>query len=112
MPKFKCEFSTVCLPDYWGGHHLRHISVAVDNTTTKQQLLAALKSEVNEGAFGGSQPEPDDETHDELLAAVEAIEFKDGTTDDTLVFPDLPEQNDDNDYSIYTYFVFVGVEHE
>lgn len=19
MPKFKCEFSTVCLPDYWGG---------------------------------------------------------------------------------------------
>jgi hypothetical protein len=104
------------LPDYWSGHHLAHIQVPVDRTTTITQLRAALHSELNEGAVAGSDRRtlddsgPDgDAWYKAAHAAIDRdVRLKHPRT--TLrPFRDLEAQLDDDDYSVYAFFVFVDL---
>lgn len=54
--KLEAAFASVCMPDYWGGHHLAHISCPVSKTTTLDQLKYNLRSELSGGAVMGSSP--------------------------------------------------------
>lgn len=67
MPKIKlsCRHVDTCTPDYWGGHHLAHVSVPVHRDITMRQLRSALKSEIHDGAVSGSS---------DLAAAIVSID--------------------------------------
>lgn len=43
-----------CLPCYWGGHHMAHLQVPVDGSTTFAQLREMLLVEVVQGAVAGN----------------------------------------------------------
>lgn len=102
--KYECVHASTCLPDYWGGHHLPHVSTAVDNTTTVRDVVNALRSEVYQDAIASNETITD-VMHAAMIAAVEDLRNKsDGST---IAFPKLEDQEDDADYSVYAFFVFV-----
>ena len=107
-----CVFADCCLPDYWGGHSLAHISVPVTNQTTMSQLKSALLSEVAEGAIAGSVAHEVTESEDWSDAAKLAIDRMETKTQGYTgaMFPNIPDDEDDADYSVYAYFVFVSEE--
>lgn len=104
--KYECCLASVCLPDYWGGHHKPHICVPVTNETTPAELVKALHFEVNDGAIAGSDAADLTDKLDAMCTAIDAIGFRPGAE---VVFPDIPDQAEDDD-SAYAYFVFVEVE--
>ena len=67
--------ASTCLPDYWGGHHLPHISVPVCRSMTAGELRDALRDEVNQGAIAGADApaDNDDAAHAAMLDAVLAL---------------------------------------
>ena len=91
-----------------GGHHLAHISVPVTNKTTFSELKTALRSEVMQGAVAGrvsAEILESDTWNDAAIFAIEAMETKTvGYTGP--MFPELQEEEEDADYSVYAYFVF------
>lgn len=107
------EHADTCLPDYWGGHHLPHISVPVHKGITLRELKHALRIEVSHDAIAGNYDVIElDGWYDAARAAIDAIEPRDSTQgDDALLFNDLPATpEDDADALNYAYFVFVYVE--
>ena len=110
-----CQHAGTMLPDYWSGHHLAHIQVPVDRDTTITQLRAALHSELSQGAIAGSdrRTRDDAEDFDSWLKAAHAaidrdVRLKHPRT--TLrPFRDLDVQLDDDDHSVYAFFVFVDL---
>lgn len=106
-----CQHADTCLPDYWSGHHLAHIAVPVCRQTTMRDLRRALHAELSQGAVAGS----DDRTRDDsgtvgdawFKAAHAAInrDVKLASAGRRLPFGDL-EAADDDDVSVYAYFVF------
>lgn len=107
-----CAHAGTCLPDYWGGHHLAHISVPVYNGMTPKALREALHAEVSQGAVGGN----DERTRDDsgnigdawYKAAHAAInrDIKPAKKGARNLFPEL-DKGQDTDYSVYAYFVFI-----
>lgn len=120
--KLQCLHADTCLPDYWGGHHLPHISVPVTREMTIGELREALMEELRWGAVAGS-------TDDARLLSADIIDPKEEKRADALTraayaairrdvrmkksgarypFPELePSTEEDDDYSVYAYFVFV-----
>lgn len=109
-----CQHADTCLPDYWSGHHLAHIQVPVDRDTTITQLRAALHSELSQGAIAGSdrRTRDDSEDFDNWLKAAHAAIDRDVRLKHPRTtmrpFRDLETQLDD-DYSVYAFFVFAGL---
>ncbi len=106
----ECVHVDTCLPDYWGGHHLAHVSIPIYGPMSLCDIKAAIHSELNEGAIGGS----DERTRDDsgivgdawfyrAHAAVNAI--KPSEKGKRRFFTDVSVE-EDADYSVYAYFVF------
>lgn len=117
--KVTCSHVDTCLPDYWSGHHLPHISVPVDRNTSFKELRASIMDEIRQGAVMGSDDNarllsadmvrPDEEKQaDRLTRAVYAAINRDvrprvkGTR---RPFRDIEAATDGFD-SVYAYFVF------
>jgi len=106
-----CSHSDTCLPDYWSGHHLAHVQIPVYHGMKLSEIKQELRNELNMGAIGGSDERTfddnvlNDQWHKAALAAVNKI--KPAVKNQRRFFADLEEQTDDNDDSVYAFFVFV-----
>lgn len=108
--KLSCSHADTCLPDFWGGHHLAHISVEVTPATTMNQLRRALHAELDQDAVAGNEPLTRDDSGDDgdlwYKAAHSAIErdvkLKRG---ERVPFGHLPKAEDE-DSQVRAYFVF------
>jgi hypothetical protein len=101
---FELAHYDTCLPDSFGGHHLPHLQVSVDNTTTAQQVKEQLRSELNEGAIGGCtsyEVTESDLFHYLANQAIDDLEIKVEKP-----FSDLEPCNDCFS-SVYAYFVLI-----
>lgn len=123
--KMECLHADTCLPDYWGGHHLPHVSIPVYKNMELHDIKQELLNELNTGAIMGGgvlsgddyawvwqeYGEVTDAAYDAMSAAVCAIELKDGHT---TAFGDLDESTEDDDFeycdSVMAYFVFINQE--
>lgn len=109
--KLICALADVCLPDYWGGHHLPHVSVPVSRNTTFTDLRAAILYELRVGAVAGADATPEDtyENDEWYYAACEAVERDVQPRDPSVQYPfhDLDSSEDENSEAVYAYFVFV-----
>ena len=108
--KLICAFVDVCLPDYWGGHHLPHVAVPVNRDTTFADLREAIIDELRMGAVAGADATPED-TYDNdewYEAACEAVERDVRSNYRTGKYPfrDLYSSEDEGAESTYAYFVF------
>ena len=111
VPPLECCHADTCLPDYWGGHHLPHVSIPVHRGMSMSDIKRALHFELSSGAVAGSNPitrydsgEAGDVWYKRAHAAVDKI--KPATKGQKRFFLDLGEQEEDADYSVYAYFVF------
>lgn len=115
----ECVHADTCLPDYWPGHHLPHISVPVYNGMTLKALKQALKSELAQGCVMGSDNaamllsadyvgKENEKLADKLTAAAYAAinRIRPARKGQRALFKDLPKEEEDQDYSVYAYFVF------
>lgn len=122
----ECCHADTCLPDYWSGHHLPHVSVPVWRGMTLKELREAIAGELRHGAVCGSTYEASLLSRDvireeeEPLAgrltelayrAIEQLATDKGRSGRQRLFKDLDHTTDD-DYgeSVYAYFVFRGLE--
>lgn len=116
--KLTASHADTCLPSFWGGHSLPHVQIIVHKGMTLGAVKRALHNELNEGALMGSNvgddawsSGPDGEAW--YKAAGEAIdeittEDPEGN-DETPLFNDLEEDDEENDdccESVYAFFVF------
>lgn len=108
VPPLECCHADTCLPDYWSGHHLAHISIPVHNKMSLSDIKQALHSELNCGAIAGSDMRTRDNSGEigdvwyyRAHAAINAIKASSRRP-----FKGLEDQEEDSDYSVYAYFVF------
>lgn len=112
VPQLECVHADTCLPDYWGGHHLAHISIPVYGRMSLRDIKSALRSELNQGAIGGSDERTRDDSGEigdawfyRAHAAVNRI--KPSKKGQRLFFADVEPPNDDElEECVYAYFVF------
>lgn len=110
--KLTCALADVCLPDYWGGHHLPHVAVPVSRDTTFADLRSMIIDELREGAVdGGADATPDDtyENEDWYYSAIRAVMCDVQPPDRSIKYPFhyLDSSEDDGSESVYAYFVFI-----
>lgn len=111
--KLICDLADVCLPDYWGGHHLPHVAVPVNSDTTFADLRAAIIDELWAGAVAGADATPEDtyENDEWYDAACEAVERDVRPRDPRVEYPfsylGSSDDDDEDAESVYAYFVFV-----
>src|SRR5690606_14361015 len=117
--KLNCVHADTCLPDYWGGHHLPHISVPVHSKMTISELRQCLKNELRYDAVGGNTDDdrllsadfikPEEEVRADALtcAAYAAIDRDVKMRKRGARYPFKDVESGDEDYSVYAYFVFV-----
>ena len=110
VPLLECVHADTCLPDYWGGHHLAHVSIPIYGSMSLHDIKTAIHSELNEGAVAGSDERTIDGSGDigdawfyRAHAAVNRI--KPNQKGKRRFFTDVPI-DEDADYSVYAYFVF------
>ena len=106
-----------CLPDYWSGHHLPHVSIPVWRGMTLQDIKDSLYIEVSMDAITGTIQ--DDLTSDGYTlsekgyalykASIDALSPSDNKTDDSF-FDDLEMDDDDDISGVYAYFLFIDQE--
>lgn len=114
-----CHVDT-CLPDYWRGHHKAHLSIPVYRGITMKEIKRQLMSELAHGAIMGSDTvasflaceycNPEDEKfcisiHKAAMAAINRL--KPAIKGKRKFFLDLEENQEDDDCTVYAYFVFV-----
>ena len=116
--KLNCLHADTCLPDYWSGHHLAHISVPVYRGMTPAALRAALHGELIQGAVCGSDEIAqalddysdisDDQKKKVYRAARAAInrDVRPAKKGSRRLFLDLEPAQDDMEETVYAYFVF------
>lgn len=118
--KFECCHVDTCLPDYWGGHHLPHVSIPVYPGMSMKAIKDAIKSELLHGAVCGNTKEakmlyrsyvgPDNASYADACtkAAYAAVNrMKPAKKGQRKFFTDIEESSEDDDCSVYAYFVFV-----
>lgn len=109
--KLICAHADTCLPDYWGGHHLPHVSVPVNRDTTFADLRAAIIDELRAGAVAGADATPEDtyENNEWYYAAIMAVMCGVQPRDPSVQYPfhDLDSSEDEDSESVYAYFVFI-----
>lgn len=119
--KLNCSHVDTCLSDYWSGHHLPHVQIAVHKRMTINQVRDAIRDEIRQGAIAGTGDDarllsadivrPDEEKRADALtrAAYAAInrDVKMRKPGKRYPFIDLEDTGDDCDgESIYAFFVF------
>ena len=121
--KFDCVHADTCLPDYWRGHHLPHVSIPVYNGMTLKEIKALIRNEISQGAIAGNDedtmllsysfiPPEKEALADKLTRAAYAAvnRIKPAKKRQRRFFTDLEKDTEENDYSVYAYFVFVREE--
>lgn len=112
--KYNLVHADTCLSGYWGGHHLPHVAVPVDGTITVRETFDQIRSEINQGAFGGSldwEVQESEEFHKACCAALQELLELNVDILDKPAFPNLePWEEDDCGESVMAFFVFVPVE--
>lgn len=102
----KISFLLVCLPDYFGGHHLPVLQATVDGATTRKELCESLIAELSEGCcdytfqeqFGFELP------YGEVRQAIEDCLFWNGDCmRNDILFPDMETGTEED--GTYAYFV-------
>ena len=106
MNKLELSHVDTCLPDYWPGHSLPHLSIPVFNGMTLKQIKESLHSELNQDAIAGGDREvtESEEWHRKAKAAINRI--KPVIKGQRRFFTDL-EEEEEEDFPVYAYFVFV-----
>lgn len=112
--KLEALHADTCLPDYWGGHHLPHIVVPVHREMTLKGLKQSLIDELHEGCVCGANAPAcnDDQWFRQARMAVNNITALHPHPEEpglTPMFEHL-EPDEDDDATIYAYFVFKEVE--
>lgn len=110
---FECCHADTCLPDYWCGHHLPHVSIPVWPGMTLEEIKRDLLAEVNSSAIAGNIPDQlthsgydlSEQGYDMMENAIN--EITPSNPEQTGFFNDL-EMDEDGEYSVYAYFVFVA----
>jgi hypothetical protein len=102
----ECAFSDACLPDYWQGSSLPHISVPVYKGMPLKDLKTELATELCTGCLMGSDSDAEvynsDAWHSAALEAIEEITYS-----EPMCFNELDESTlDPESESVYAYFVF------
>lgn len=111
MTKLECIHVDTCLPDYWSGHHLPHVQIAVWRGMTLKEIKRSLLSELYQSAVAGADYDYDDEKwHKRAVAAVNRI--RPAKKGQRRFFLELEETTVDDDCydSVYAFFVFVECE--
>lgn len=112
--KYHLQHAGTCLSDYWGGHHLPHVSVPVDGTTTAKEALEGVRAELGQGAVAGSLSWEVIESEEFYAACMKAVQELQELNEDILdkpAFPTLEVQGDDDcSESVMAFFVFVPEE--
>jgi len=101
--KLICYHYDTCLPDYFGGHHAPHVCIPA-YPMSLIELKDAIRSEINQGAIGGSlsyENAESEKLYKAMIEAVNEIEFNDGIRQ---CFNDVEK---DDDYNVMAYFVFL-----
>lgn len=106
----ECLHADTCLPDYWGGHHLAHISIPIYGRMTLREIKNALHSELNQGAVAGNDARSWDNSGEVgdtwFYRAHAAIEkMRPSVKGKRVFFEDVPI-DEEGDYPVYAYFVF------
>ena len=99
--KLECCHADTCLSDYWGGHHLPHVSIPVWPDMTCQDIRKAIRSELWQDAVMGARYNPEDAEW--FQAACEAVDRIETRVEHP--FNDLENYDD-----VYAYFVFRKIE--
>lgn len=113
--KYQLQHVATCLSDYWGGHHLPHVSIPVDGTTTVKKVLESVRSELSQGAIAGSLDRKvieSEEFHTACMQAVQELSELNVDILNKIAFPNLDalEGDDDCSESVMAFFVFVPEE--
>jgi hypothetical protein len=101
--EYELILADTCLPDYWSGHHLAHISIPA-YPMYLNEIKSELHGEVAQGAIAGHWIDSE-ENYQAFHAAINAM--KNATGFRGKHFKDI-EQGED--FSVYAYFVFVEKE--
>ena len=111
VPVLECLHVDTCLPDYFGGHHLPWVCIPVCRPMSLADIKSAIRSELNQGAIGGSDERTRDDSGDigdswfyRAHAAVNRI--KPSTKGKRRFFKDISMPESEDDDSVYAYFVF------
>lgn len=118
---FECCHADTCLPDYWSGHHLPHVQIGVWPGMSLEQIRAAIRSEISQGAIMGSTDEarllsadmvaPEEERRADLLtrrAYAAVARMKPARKGQRRFFTDLEQTEDDA--TVCAFFVFRTLE--
>jgi hypothetical protein len=121
-PPFECCHADTCLSDYWSGHHLPHVQIAVWPGMTMAQIKYAIRSELRHGAVMGSTDEarllsadmvaPGEERRADMLirrAYAAVARMTPARKNQRRFFTDL-EQTEDDETTVYAFFVFRTLE--
>lgn len=108
MEKLECIHADTCLPDYWTGHHLPHMSIPVFKGMTLEEIKKGLLNELNLDALMGNIPDIESSEYAELCTAIKKAiqEIKPKNEKQKTFFNDLEENDEDSETSPYAYFVF------
>lgn len=115
-----CHADT-CLPDYWRGHHKAHVSIPVYRGMKLCDIKAALRSELSQGAVAGNDDiaralsydllpaDISEKQADQITKAAYAAinRMRPNKKGQRRFFIDLEPDEEDCDFSVYAYFVFV-----
>ena len=100
------SFYDICLPDYFGGHHLPVLQCPVDGATTRKDLCDGLLSELNTGVIDYEIDENSLNCESIRQAIKDCLFFKPECTDEDILFPDLEIWAEEDDIEpCYAYFV-------
>lgn len=112
VPKLECAHVSTCLPDYFGGHHLAWVCIPIYKALSLVEIKSAIRSELNQGAIGGSDERTRDDSGEigdawfyRAHAAVNRI--KPTKKGQRRFFADVETPNgDESEDCVYAYFVF------
>ncbi len=110
VPQLECAHADTCSPGYFGGHHLPWVCVPIYKALSLAEIKAAIHSELNQGAIGGSDERTRDDSGDigdawlyRAHAAVNRIKPREKGK--RVFFDDVPI-DDECEECVYAYFVF------
>lgn len=100
--KYTLYLADICLPDYWGGHHLPVVQIPITSPMTIAEVREALDSEIKQTWEYYEDLGVD---MDALVLAAQEIRNQDDLPDDFLHFMDSYPPSDDVEEINYAYFI-------
>ena len=114
--KYEIVHVDTCLPDYWHGHHLMHLSIPVWHGMSLQNIKDSLISELSQNAICGYIPDEwQQEGNEYELSEYGYSQARDCINALTPINPEQIEfftdiENDETgEFPVYAYFVFVEI---